>query len=341
MTGSHDSLIKWTFSNVRYAAVELRAMLPPALLAKLDLSTLQLRPGSFVDRDLRQSHTDLLYSVQLASRQAYIYLLLEHQSDPDGSMPFRLLAYLVRVWQDHLRRAERGSGTALPLPLIIPLVVHQGPNGWTKARHFHELFDPELLQVEGVANLVPSFSFLLDDLVQQSDAALLARARDQAELLVSLALWALRDARSRERLLNSLLQWAPIMQAAGQSDEGSEALATLWGYFFMVTPDLSEHDFAQALSAALPDSQGPIMATLAEQWMKKGRAQGLAKGLEKGLEKGLNQGRRDTLARLLELKFGPTPDWAQTRLTAASREELARWTERVLGAESLEAVFAD
>lgn len=66
-------------------------------------------------------------------------------------------------------------------------------------------------------------------------------------------LWALRDARSRERLLSSLLDWAPIMQAAGHTDDGSEALATLWSYISMVTPELSEHDFAQALTAALPE----------------------------------------------------------------------------------------
>jgi len=54
-----------TFSNVNHAAVELRAVLPLVLLPKLDFSTLQVRPLSFVDGSLRQVHSDLLYSVQL------------------------------------------------------------------------------------------------------------------------------------------------------------------------------------------------------------------------------------------------------------------------------------
>lgn len=62
-------------------------------------------------------------------------------------------------------------------------------------------------------------------------------------------------------------------------------------------------------------------------------------GRQEGLERGLEEGQRHTLARLLELKFGPVPDWAQARLATAPRGELARWTERVLTAESLRDVF--
>src|SRR5690606_21311393 len=123
-------------------------MLPSALLAKLDLSTLQLRPGSFVDRSLRQVHSDLLYSVQLESHRAYIYVLLEHQSSPDPSMPFRLLEYLVRIWREHVERAKRRSGRALPLPVIVPLVLHHGESGWNTARQFHDLFDPQILELD-------------------------------------------------------------------------------------------------------------------------------------------------------------------------------------------------
>src|SRR5690606_8141670 len=81
-------------------------------------------------------------------------------------------------------------------------------------------FDPELLGLPNVAALVPSFRFLLDDLAQMSDAALQSRARQEAEFLVPLVLWALRDGRHKERLLSSLVRWVPVVQAAWQSNEG-------------------------------------------------------------------------------------------------------------------------
>jgi len=39
------------------------------------------------------------------------------------------------------------------------------------------------------------------------------------------------------------------------------------------------------------------------------------------------------------LKFGDLPQSAQLRITRAAEEELDRWTERVLSAETLEAVI--
>ncbi|MCC7064054.1 MAG: DUF4351 domain-containing protein [Planctomycetes bacterium] len=50
---------------------------------------------------------------------------------------------------------------------------------------------------------------------------------------------------------------------------------------------------------------------------------------------------RDTLCRLLTKRFGPpSPELAQ-RIATADLEALDRWTERILDADSLLAVFAD
>ena len=65
MPSEHDGLFKLAFSDPKHVAVELRAVLPPALLALLDLESLRLEPGSFVDDELTQSHSDLLLSVWL------------------------------------------------------------------------------------------------------------------------------------------------------------------------------------------------------------------------------------------------------------------------------------
>jgi predicted transposase YdaD len=32
-----------------------------------------------------------------------VYVLLEHQSSPDGLMAFRMLRYVVRIWDEFLR----------------------------------------------------------------------------------------------------------------------------------------------------------------------------------------------------------------------------------------------
>jgi hypothetical protein len=51
-------------------------------------------------------------------------------------------------------------------------------------------------------------------------------------------------------------------------------------------------------------------------------------------------GRREVLVKQLGLRFGELPTWALHRLLAADDTDLGRWTESVLTAPTLDAVFA-
>jgi predicted transposase YdaD len=57
---------KSALANRDDAAMELRAVLPPALVRQIDFATLEPLPGSFIDEHMRGSHADLLYTVQCA-----------------------------------------------------------------------------------------------------------------------------------------------------------------------------------------------------------------------------------------------------------------------------------
>ena len=50
------------------------------------------------------------------------------------------------------------------------------------------------------------------------------------------------------------------------------------------------------------------------------------------------QGEALLLRRLLTHRFGPLPEWAERRLTDAEPARLEAWGERVLEAQSLEAI---
>lgn len=64
-----------------------------------------------------------------SGRDAYLYVLIEHQSTPDRLMALRMLGYQLRIWERHLARPEQRSRTR-PLPLIIPVVIYQGRRQW-------------------------------------------------------------------------------------------------------------------------------------------------------------------------------------------------------------------
>ena len=66
---------------------------------------------------------------------------------------------------------------------------------------------------------------------------------------------------------------------------------------------------------------------------------GIAKGIAKGRVEGLVEGESRLLRRLLERRFGVLPQWATEQLGSAKEVELEAWSEAVLTAPTLEAVF--
>jgi len=74
--------------------------------------------------------------------------------------------------------------------------------------------------------------------------------------------------------------------------------------------------------------------------IQEGRTAGIQEGRTAGIQEGRTAGTSEVLLRLLTVKFGPQPANVAERLAGASQEELLRWSERLLSAETLERVFA-
>jgi predicted transposase YdaD len=76
-------------------------------------------------------------------------------------------------------------------------------------------------------------------------------------------------------------------------------------------------------------------------YLQRIREAGREEGREAGREEGRREGEAEMLLRLLRVRFGPLPAEVTARVTTADPETLLRWSERVLSAPTLEAVFAD
>jgi hypothetical protein len=63
------------------------------------------------------------------------------------------------------------------------------------------------------------------------------------------------------------------------------------------------------------------------------------RGFQKGLDEGKAEGKAELLTRLLQRRFGPLPDWVETRLSQATPAQLDTWADRVFDATLLESVF--
>ena len=78
-----------------------------------------------------------------------------------------------------------------------------------------------------------------------------------------------------------------------------------------------------------------------QEGRQEGLQEGRQEGLQEGQQKGQLQGIEGTLRKLIALKFGELPAWADERLSQASDEQLDVWVARILTADSLEGLLGD
>jgi predicted transposase/invertase (TIGR01784 family) len=91
----HNNFFHYALSHAQAARDLIQTHLPPSLVQILDLESLELQKDSFIDEDLRQSFSDLLYSVRFAEAdgeptEGQVYLLFEHKSQSDPMTCFAL-----------------------------------------------------------------------------------------------------------------------------------------------------------------------------------------------------------------------------------------------------------
>lgn len=65
------------------------------------MKTLKLESSSFIDDDLRESYSDVLWSVKTEQGPGYIYCLIEHQSTSNKLIAFRMMRYAIAAMQNH------------------------------------------------------------------------------------------------------------------------------------------------------------------------------------------------------------------------------------------------
>lgn len=318
LANPHDRFFRRIWSRKPVGQDFLRHYLPPEVAGRLDLDSLKLAKGSFIDPRLRGHYSDLLYEVRLKDgAPVRVYVLLEHKRDPQRLAAVQLLRYVLRIWEQ--------APDPIPPP-VIPMLVYHGDRPWPHGRSLHEALRPAALLVP----YTPQLHFELCDLSG------LAEAQIRGTVLLRVAMLLMKhigDKDLGERLpgiLGLLRELSGRRTALGY-------LETVLRYLATATDALSEDQVRRALRQALPEAEETKMATLAQQWFEQGRAEGHAEGHAEGIQ----TGEQKMLIRLLERRFGPLPETWRERIAAADAETLLVWSERLLTARRLEEVFAE
>ena len=271
----HDALIKRVLSTHLSAATELfRSRMTTSLASSIDWSTLAVESASFVKRDLKRSHSDLLFSVRRLGKTVLIHLLFEHQSTIDPSMPLWLLGYMVEIWFRHREQFPTG-----PLPVVIPFVLHQGPGEWTVSTQFADQFwDAEHSENwDDLLPYLPKFGHILLDL------PLVNPLTEMQDLFLKLTLYVMQQA----RVADSLQDCFALIDAEYATIINLDLFRLLLLYALHVENSL---DVEKLLRETLTHQNLRTTAmTPAAKLIAKGQAEGEARGEARGTIKTLEQ----------------------------------------------------
>ncbi len=155
----HDRFFRESFGRIEITQNYLEEYLPQEVLDVLELTDLQLQDGSFIDEEMQEHQTDLLYRTSLKNGEpAYLYFLFEHKSYPETMIALQLLRYMVRFWERQLKEGEA-------LTAVIPIVIYHGKRIWNISTEFLALMDvPEVIRP-----FLPNFHYHLSDFSHLSD----------------------------------------------------------------------------------------------------------------------------------------------------------------------------
>jgi hypothetical protein len=293
--------------------------LPQSFEKRVTWGTLRIESGMAVsDEDLDEQRMDILYSVRAGGQRVLIYVLAEHQSTVDAWMVFRVLCYLVAIWKIYRARYPR----AKRLPLIIPLVVHHSPTGWTAPVAFEAMFNVDATLLDDVRPHVPCFELLMDDLAVQSDEAL--RTRRRMTPGGRLGILSLKHGR------DPIAVRIRVLSPDGKAVDAGDVLPSILRYI-LETSRTEPAKVRALLVRQLGRKQAEAVMTTAEMLRREGEARGEARSVAKG--------KREALLLLLRQRFGRVPAAAVARIDKADAALLDAWLGGVLTAESLDGVL--
>ncbi|MEO5340564.1 MAG: Rpn family recombination-promoting nuclease/putative transposase [Magnetococcus sp. MYC-9] len=140
-----------------------------------------------------------------------------------------------------------------------------------------------------------------------------------------------------EALDDILDKWIYFIKCAGSLQEIPEKLsAAPFRHAFemamvanMTAEELEMYDKA---GMAIADARGAV---------ELAREEGEQRGEQKGRQEGRQEGKAETLTRLLQHRFGDLPPWVAQKIADATSPTLDKWTLQILGAPTLDSVFAD
>ena len=255
----HDRFIRNSMQNSAIVIELLKLFVKKKILLQVDLSTLEIFKGDWVDHDFNEDRSDVVYRVKwLNNPDNWLYFLFEHKSSIDKQVKKKLLYYTVDIIRQH-----ESQNKAIKFPVILPevisIILYHGNNSWNVPNSIKLLF----AILEGTDEYVMDFNSIIIDLSLLSDDSFCEGAKSRALLL------ALKYSRRKEI-------WEKLPEIIHLLNKGTEntvenvyLIEVLW-YLINVIGQEKRADFDKIVKREHKQGEA-VMGTIADLMKKEER----------------------------------------------------------------------
>ncbi len=312
ITNIHDKFFQETFTRQEIAGSFLRHYLPKSLLRQTDMETLAIVKDSFIDKELREHFSDILYTVQFRDIRLCIYLLFEHKSYREPLVSLQILRYKVKIWEQHVKKYPKAG----KIPPVFPMLLYHGRSRWTVPRNFQTIV--ERSEDKLLKKYIPEFRYHLCDISHLPDDKIRGDVLGKIVLLVAKYVF-------RPDLREKLPEILSLLHAVADRRTALEILEVLLRYVVRATEKFDERDIRKIVEQSSIGED--IMQTFIDKYISQ------------GIQQGIQQGEAKILLRQMEARFGRLPPWAKEKIEHADPESVETWSIRLLSADTPEDVL--
>ncbi len=282
---------KEVFSQKRIAKDFIENNIPKEALNIMDMESLELQKDSFINKELEENFSDLIYRVKINNKDAYICFLLEHKSYKDKMAIFQLNKYILESWMRIIQKENKQE-----LPLIIPMLIYHGREKWNLKTDIRDMIPGFCELPKYFKERVPVFKYDFFNIGEYKEkdfekltglTAMMLKAfkyafEEDIEVVLKNFLLALEEVK-KEESIETLIYYGEIYLK----------------YIEQTNHDITEERLKEEIRKL--DGKGAITMSILQKREEKGMQKGMRRGMQEGRKEGVQKVARNLLKEGVEI----------------------------------------
>lgn len=265
----HDKCFKEIMGDVKTAKSFLENYLPAEIINLVDLEKLKPEKDSFIEKELKDIYSDLLFNTKINNKDGYLYFLFEHKSYIDKRVGVQLLKYIISIWEQKTNK-EKGK----KLPVVIPIVIYQGKSEWNKGFTLSSQIEGYEDLPDNIKRYVPDFLYNLYDFSKPGKEEI----RGTLELIIYLKLIKIIFIEGHEEFLEEIKGITRLYEKLNILKK-RDFFEKLMMYILSAREDVNEDDIKRVVEEVSKEGSEVVM-TAAERLINEGVQKGKQEGIQ-------------------------------------------------------------